>query len=807
MNYRTYRAHSAKLLLALIASAALARAQATTTTTTTTTTPAATGGEVVKMEQFQVTDVPADQVILPTARPFASVFGTDDNIINVPRSVTIISREQMDTIGIQEVTDFSKLTASSYTDSNFGAPGNPSIRGQSADVFVNGMRQRATSNGNGAPLDFNAVDSVNIVKGPATAVQGASGYVGGFADMITKQPFFDGDHASVSDTIGSYATERWNLDIGGPLSPKAAYRFSYSGEYSNEWWNAAFKHMEAVYGAVTLRPSENYQIFINAKESAGKYSENFGINRPTQLLIDQGLYQSGININNGAGVPPSDSQNSKFIIGGFGSNTVAFGPLVPVNYHWRLQGPGSQSHEHEYNAQAVQTLTVNPDFKVVNNTFWSLTQRDTYGTHYYSEIIAPTWFIENRTEFIATMKALKNSVINAGLAEYYQHTLAYDDFFFEPANVWDLSKARSGMILDSVNFPLTFASAGNFPGGPVDVRVPGWPGRFASPSLPYNGDSNDSTIASVAPYAQATWHLTPMLNLITGARIDLMHVTVADPLTPNTKQSLSFTEPNLNGSLVYMISPTVSAYGTYNLSKNYTGALANGGGVTGWKTDSFGNFIDQLSRDNYEQPSQLYEVGLKTSLANNRLFFTSDLFQQTRQQKAQGQPATQEKFRGAEFEANYQPDKHFYATLAYSLLVGSLPAPAPFQAYSTNPVPNGPPSPFGPKQTTGKLRVPGYPLDTVTALLTYKFDNGFGFSANAVVTSPINNDYQGYLVIPWQKTIDGSVFYSWKTWSFKVGVTNLTNEHNWTPAYPTYGLEAIVPDPGFEFFTTVKYSF
>ena len=243
------------------------------------------------MEKFQVSDVPVDQIILPTSRPFTSVFGTEDNIINVPRSVTIISREQMDTIGITEVTDFSKLTASSYTDSNFGAPGNPSIRGQSADVFVNGMRQRATSNGNGAPLDFNSIESVNIVKGPATAVQGTSGYVGGFADMITKQPYFDKFHGSVGETIGSYGTDRWNFDVGGPISERLAYRFSYSGEYSNEYWNDAFKHVEAVYGAITWRPNSNYQLFLNGKIFAGKYSENFGIDRPTQALIDSGLYR------------------------------------------------------------------------------------------------------------------------------------------------------------------------------------------------------------------------------------------------------------------------------------------------------------------------------------------------------------------------------------------------------------------------------------------------------------------------------------------------------------------------------------
>ncbi len=156
-------------------------------------TQAAPGTETaVQMEKYQVNDVPIDQVILPNARPFTSVFGTEDNILDIPRNVTIISREQMDVIDIQDVTEFSKLTSSSYTDSNFGSPANPTIRGQSSDVFLNGMRQRIGESGDGMPVDFNLVESVNIVPGPATAVQGASAYVGGFVDLISKQPFFDG---------------------------------------------------------------------------------------------------------------------------------------------------------------------------------------------------------------------------------------------------------------------------------------------------------------------------------------------------------------------------------------------------------------------------------------------------------------------------------------------------------------------------------------------------------------------------------------------------------------------------------------
>jgi outer membrane receptor protein involved in Fe transport len=813
MNTRHALGRPAQILLALLVPAICARAQtapadsappATTTTTVTTTTSTsatAPAGDVVKMESFQVNDVPADKIILPTARPFTSVFGTDDNIIDVPRDVTIISREQMDAIGIQDVTEFSKLTSSSYTDSNFGAPGNPSIRGQSADLFINGMRQRVTSNGNGMPVDFNSVESVNIVKGPATAVQGASAYVGGFADLISKQPFFDGFHGTSSYTIGSYATNRWNADVGGPITSNLAYRISYSGEYSDTYWDGAVKRGEAIYGALTWK-NGNYEVEINSKAYFSRYSENFGIDRPTQLLISQGLYQTGININNGAAVAPSDSQNSKYVNG---SNTIAFGPLVPVDYHWRLQGPSARSDGHEYNTQVIQTAGIGTDAKVVNNTFFSLTQRDTYSPHYYSEIISPSWFIDNRTEFIDVLKGLNSSTINVGVEERYQHTKAYDDFFFEPANAWDLSKARSGLVLDSINFPSNdFAT----------VPVPGYPGRYATPGI-INDDTNDSQEYGVSPFLQATWKLTPQLNLVTGARVDIMHFIVKDPLAVETgflaktepKADISVSDPNANVSLVYKITPSLSAYATYNNSKNYSGAIGVGGGFAGLVSNPNGVGY-YLPRSNFDQLSELGEAGLKLSALNNTLFLSSAIFDQTRQAKPQGQPAVTEQFKGGEFEVNYQPDKHLYATFGYSLLVGSEGTPIPFQAYSTNQVPNGPPNPnTSVLQTKGKLRVPGFPEHTFNGLLSYNFDNGFGVSGDVVVTSTMNNDYQGYLVIPWQYTLDADVHYRWKNWLFKIGGTNVTNQHNWTPAYPTYGLEEIVPDAGAEIFGTVRVSF
>ena len=768
------------------ASPAPAADSADTTTAPATPTPAQTTGgssDTVKMSAFQVSDVPIEQQILPTSRPFASVFGTDDNILDVPRNVTIISRAQMDVIDMQDTTEFSKLTSSSYTDSNFGSPSNPSIRGQSADLFLNGMRQRIGESGDGMPVDFNIVESVNIVPGPATAVQGASAYVGGFADLISKQPFFDATKGSISYTVGSYDTNRWTLDLGGPINPNLAYRFSYSGEDSDGFWINWIKQTTSVYGAVTWRPTKDYEVFALAKAFWADYRENFGINRVTQALVSNGLYIPGTNINNDTSATAADPQNAANVAS---NNTIAWGTPVPVDYHETAQGPASHAHGMEYNSQVIQTLHLGPDVKIVNNTMYSYTKRDTFNSDGYSEIIDPSWFIDNRTEFIVSKPKLS---LNAGIEEKYQSTWAVDDFFFEPVNVWDLS---SPSLRTTLNSYLSPGAGPNF----VSQPVPGFEDRFGTPGF-VNGDSNKSDAEVYSAFVQDTYKLTEQYSLVSGVRFDLLHVQSRDPYLEAQGQAIEIGEPNANISFIDKLTPTTSTYLTYNYSENYTGALADGGG-----------FSPTISNNQYTEASQLIELGAKFQLDDNKVFLSNDIFHQTREQKPQGSPAVQYEYYGYEVSLNYQPNKQFFATVGYSWINGSLPAGTQFQGYSTNQIPGGPPDPFtNPLQTTGRWRAAGQPLDTFNALASYTWTNGFGVESNILVTSKMNNDYQGYVVIPVQYSLDAEIFYKTKHWEYKLSGTNVTNRHNWEPSVDTYALEGIVPEPGAEIYGTVKYKF
>ena len=189
-------------------------------------------------DTVEITGVLPEEDIMPTNRPSNSVYGTDLPVQDTPRNATIISREQLSAVDIQDPRDFSKLSSDSFTQLNFGAPANPSIRGQTGDVFVNGIRRGLTSNGNGFPLDFNSVESVDIIKGPANSVYGASQYVGGYVDEITKQPYFDKLQGKIGTTVGEYQVYRWNADFGGPLiKDQLAFRISYTGQDSGSYYD------------------------------------------------------------------------------------------------------------------------------------------------------------------------------------------------------------------------------------------------------------------------------------------------------------------------------------------------------------------------------------------------------------------------------------------------------------------------------------------------------------------------------------------------------------------------------------------
>lgn len=773
--------------------------------------------EIVNLDEFQVDDVPLEENILPTARPFSSVYGGAHNIVDTPRNVTIISRAQLDAISIQDVRNFSKLTSSSYTRSNFGAPANPDLRTQIADMFVNGMRRGLTSNGNGLPVNFNAVESVNIVKGPATVVHGASMYVGGYADLVTKRPTFDRKRGRAEFTIGMYDQYRWNIDYGAPIDEDTAFRLSYSGEKSGSYFENGKKNIQALYGAMTFNFSDRYSLFLNGELFWANYTENFGLNRPTQALIDEGIYTTGINFNPapddngdyhdaggnlidfgnlgvpaGPAAPQSDLQNARWVTSGYPVlNRMNWGSEVKLDRKVRLLRPGDDATGFNGSLQAIQTFKMQPDQHIVNNTYFNTLRRDLLSSYLYSEIIDPSLGIENRTEYRYFGDA---HTISTGVAFLYQRVKAYSDYYEEPANVWDLSRPREEILMQaSVNYPN---------GG---AEVPGWPGRYATPGV-FNGDTTDSTAFQVGAFYQHDWKMSEQFSLFFGGRVDFLNVSVRDPLKPSfvvrADDSESVALPNFNASLLYKVSPVLSFYATYNTSENPGGAVSNGGGF-GQLEDGDGDGIYTITESRLKQESVLYEVGAKASLLEEKLFIGAAIFNQVRSNLSLDGSISQFEATGFEIEGNYQPTRNFFLTLGYSY-TDSVTSEPVFDANSTRPLlPGQVPFYF----LSGEQPRQGVPDHLINGLATYKFSPEFGISVGALVTSEIMNNVAGTLIIPAQFSIDTTLFYQTETWGARLALLNTTDQENWSPPNQIYGGESIVAELPFRAELTLSYKF
>ena len=72
----------------------------------------------------------------------------------------------------------------------------------------------------------------------------------------------------------------------------------------------------------------------------------------------------------------------------------------------------------------------------------------------------------------------------------------------------------------------------------------------------------------------------------------------------------------------------------------------------------------------------------------------------------------------------------------------------------------------------------------------------------------MNSEYHGYLQIPAQYQLDGSLFYKTRKWETWIEFTTITNQHNWEPSEGgTYGEEGIVSAPGAQVFASIRYKY
>jgi outer membrane receptor protein involved in Fe transport len=144
----------------------------------------------------------SEETVNPLERPVSSIYGTDLPVNDIPRSVSSVTHEELQQQNITSIANLTQLTPSGSYLSRWGIIGTPTIRGDLAEVYVNG--QRKLTNQNAFSTSFTGVESVDILKGPASVVDGPGSQTGGYVNFVRKAPYFDRMHGSVYLDLGTY---------------------------------------------------------------------------------------------------------------------------------------------------------------------------------------------------------------------------------------------------------------------------------------------------------------------------------------------------------------------------------------------------------------------------------------------------------------------------------------------------------------------------------------------------------------------------------------------------------------------------
>lgn len=200
---------------------------------------------------------------------------------DVPQAVQIVGKELIREQGALEMKEVLRNVSGVAPAQGEGRRDEFLIRGFDAtrDTLVDGLRDDSLYF-----RDLGNVERIEVIKGPAAVLYGR-GSAGGVINRITKKPVFKAlREATVS--VGSDQLRRFDVDLGGALSPRAAFRLT------------------AAYEA-----TDSYRDIVQSERSALSPSIAWSAGKDTNFLLQtEFLHQSrtpdrGIPSQNGAPAP------------------------------------------------------------------------------------------------------------------------------------------------------------------------------------------------------------------------------------------------------------------------------------------------------------------------------------------------------------------------------------------------------------------------------------------------------------------------------------------------------------------------
>ncbi|MCI3131187.1 TonB-dependent siderophore receptor [Phenylobacterium aquaticum] len=195
---------------------------------------------------------------------------TPTPITEVPQTVSVVTRAEMDLRGVQDLNQALSYSAGIRFRDYPGQQGMQEffmrgfrVNNTAGSVFRDGLR--AQFNGLDGDIETFGVERVELLKGPASVLYGQAA-PGGLVNVFTKRPTSDFT-GELQAQLGSFDRRQVAADVGGPIDGDGKYLYRLTGLYRDS--GTQFDHVdddrEYLAPAFTWRPTDSTDLTLLAQ--------------------------------------------------------------------------------------------------------------------------------------------------------------------------------------------------------------------------------------------------------------------------------------------------------------------------------------------------------------------------------------------------------------------------------------------------------------------------------------------------------------------------------------------------------------
>jgi iron complex outermembrane recepter protein len=225
-------------------------------------------------------DADKDTIVVTGAMQKAESAATKSPLplAETPQSISVISADDISRLGLANLNQSLRYVAG-VTPETRGASAELydqfMLRGFTAPVYLDGLKQFASTTGYASPqVDVSRLDSIQVVKGPASALYGQSS-PGGLVAMTSKLPLDQAFYGSAAATYGTYNLYRFDADVGGKLNDAIGVRLygSANGADTQQYYGSRAR--QTISGAVTAKLDDRTTLTVLAAYSHDPKNGNY----------------------------------------------------------------------------------------------------------------------------------------------------------------------------------------------------------------------------------------------------------------------------------------------------------------------------------------------------------------------------------------------------------------------------------------------------------------------------------------------------------------------------------------------------